>query len=86
MSDETNNLTPKLSKLLTLAEIQKLYPLVNSERDWKIDVNSHQLVDKIIELWFKSQGYDFWKNPFPEVIEWTLIENKEIQFIYIIES
>ena len=76
MSDETNNLIPQLSKLLTLAEIQKLYPLVNSERDWKIDVNSHQLVDKIIELWFESQGYDFWINPFPEVIEWTVTENK----------
>lgn len=32
---------PRLSKLLTQSEIQQLYPLVNSDRDWKIDINSH---------------------------------------------
>ena len=79
----TSDIIPRLSKVLTQSEIQQLYPLVNSERDWKIDVNSHQLIDKIIELWFKSQGYDFYNNPFPEVFEWTLNKDKEIEFIYL---
>jgi hypothetical protein len=77
---------PRLSKVLTQSEIQQLYPLVNSDRDWKIDVNSHQLVDKIIELWFETQGYDFWNNPFPEVVEWSVSKDKEIEFVYVLNE
>jgi hypothetical protein len=77
---------PRLSKVLTQWEIQQLYPLVNSDRDWKIDVNSHQLVDKIIELWFETQGYDFWNNPFPEVVEWSISKDKEIEFVYVLNE
>jgi len=77
---------PRLAKVLTQSEIQQLYPLVNSDRDWKIDVNSHQLVDEIIELWFETQGYDFWDNPFPEVVEWTVTKDKEIEFVYVLNK
>ena len=77
---------PRLSKVLTQSEIQQLYPLVNSDRDWKIDVNSHQLVDKIIELWFETQGYDFWDNPFPEVVEWAVSKDNEIEFVYVLNE
>ena len=38
---------PRLSKKLTQAEIQQLYPLVNTGREWYVDVNSHELVDKM---------------------------------------
>ena len=76
----------RLSKVLTQSEIQQLYPLVNSDRDWKIDVNSDQLVDKIIELWFETQGYDFWDNPFPEVVEWSVSKDKEIEFVYVLNE
>lgn len=81
-----SDITPRFTKLLTQSEIQELYPLVNSDRDWQIDVNSHNLVDKIIELWFETQGYDFWDNPFPEVIEWTLNKNNEIEFVYVLNE
>ena len=77
---------PRLSKTLTQSEIQHLYKFVNSDRDWKIDVNSYQLVDKIIELWFKTQGYDFWHNPFPEVIECSISKDNEIEFVYILDE
>ncbi len=77
---------PRLSKVLTQSEIQQLYPLVNSDRDWKIDVNSHQLVDKIIELWFETQGHDFWDNPFPDVVEWSVNKDNEIEFVYVLNE
>ena len=77
---------PRLSKVLTQSEIQQLYPLVNTGREWHIDVNSHQLVDKIIELWFEKQGYDFWDNPFPEVVEWSVSKDKEIEFVYLLNE
>lgn len=57
------------TKTLTKPEIDELYKLVNQPGDWKIDVNSYELVDKLIELWFKSQGYDFWNNPYPEIAD-----------------
>ena len=76
---------PRLSKVLTQSEIQQLYPLVNTGREWHIDVNSYQLVDKIIELWFETQGYDFWDNPFPEVVEWSVNKDKEIEFVYCLK-
>lgn len=79
----SNNIIPCITKVLTQADIQKLYPLVNSERGWKIDVNSHKLVDKIIELWFETQGYDFWDNPYPDVTEWTVNKDNEIKFTYV---
>lgn len=68
-------------KLITRKEIQELYPLVNSKRDWYVDEHSFEFVDKIIEKWFESKGYDFWDNPYPEVLEWKIID-KEILFIY----
>ena len=74
------------TKKLTTAEIKTLFPLVNGDRDWKISLESHHLIDKIIELWFESQGYDFWHNPFPDVVEWTLTKEKEIEFIYILQK
>jgi hypothetical protein len=74
------------TKILTQKEIQNLYPLVNSGRNWHIDINSYELVDKIIELWFESEGFDFWNNPFPEVIEWSVSEDKEIKFVYVLNN
>ena len=73
----------QVTKKLTTDEITKLYQFVNKGRDWKINIKTHELVDKIIELWFKSQGYDFWYNPYPEVTEWTIDDNNEITFTYI---
>jgi hypothetical protein len=70
-------------KHLTKSEIQKLFPLVNRQGDWHIQTDSYQLVDKIIELWFEAQGYDFWNNPYPEVVEWELTKEKEIIFRYV---
>lgn len=70
-------------KHLTTIEIQKLLPLVNRQGDWQIRTDSYQLVDKIIELWFETQGYDFWNNPYPEVVEWELTKEKEIIFRYV---
>jgi len=70
-------------KHLTKSEIQKLFLLVNRNGDWQIRTDSYQLVDKIIELWFETQGYDFWNNPYPEVVEWELTKEKEIIFRYI---
>ena len=70
-------------KHLTKSEIEKLFPLVNRQGDWQIRTNSYQLVDKIIELWFESQGYNFWNNPYPEVVEWELTKEKEIIFRYV---
>jgi hypothetical protein len=77
---------PRLSKVLTQSEIKQLYPLVNTGREWHIDVNSPKLVDKIIELWFETQGYDFWDNPFPEVVEWSVSKDKEIEFVYVLNE
>lgn len=73
-------------KHLTKDEITNLYKLVNKPGDYHVRTDSYQLVDKIIELWFESQGYDFWNNPYPEVIEWELTKEKEIIFKYIIEN
>lgn len=73
-----------ITKTLSKDEISELYKNVNTGRDYHIDVNSYQLVDKIIELWFESQGYDFWDNPFPDIVEWELTKDKEIIFKYII--
>ena len=70
-------------KHLTKIEIQKLFPLVNRQGDWQIRNDSYQLIDKIIELWFETQGYDFWDNPYPEVVEWELTKEKEIIFRYV---
>jgi len=72
------------TKTLTSEEIDKLYPLVNDPREWRINVNSHELIDKLIELWFNTQGYDFWENPYPEVTEMSYTPGeKEITFTYI---
>lgn len=78
-----NELIQQKEKHLTKAEIEKLFLLVNRQGDWQIRVNSPQLVDKIIELWFDEQGYDFWQNPYPEVVEWELTAENEIIFRYV---
>jgi hypothetical protein len=77
---------PRLSKVLNQSEIQHLYSFVNTGREWHVNVNSHELVDKIIELWFETQGYDFWNNPFPDVVEWSVNKDKEIEFVYILNE
>lgn len=77
-----NDVQKLYTKTLTKKEIESLYSLVNGPRDWHIDVNSFELVDKIIELWFDDQGYDFWDNPYPEIMEWE-VKNEEIIFSYI---
>jgi len=74
----------QFTKKLTQSEIQQLYPLVNSQQDWKIDVRTHKLVDKIIELWFETQGYDFWDNPYPDVVEYSVTRENEIEFMYVL--
>jgi len=75
------SLTKTYTKTLTKDEVQRLYLSVNKPGDWQIDVNSHELADKINELWFKEQGYDFWNNPYPDVTEWSL-DNNELTFTY----
>lgn len=78
-----SELIKRLTKTINQTKIQELYPLVNGPRDLHINVNSYQLVDKIIELWLEEQGYDFWDNPYPEIIEWTVTKEKEIIVTYI---
>lgn len=84
--ENLGDITPRLFKVLTQSEIQQLYPLVNSDRDWKIDVNSYQFVDRIIELWFETQGYDFWHNPYPEVVEWSVSKDNDLTFVYVLNE
>jgi len=81
----TGAVIPTLSKTLTQSEIQKLYPQVNDSDRYYIDVNSYQFVDRIIELWFETQGYDFWDNPYPEVTQWSITKDNEVEFVYIKE-
>jgi len=71
------------TQILTKDDIEKLYPMVNQPKDWQIDVGSHELIDKIIELWFETQGYDFWNNPYPDVTEWIKTKDNEIIFKYM---
>lgn len=70
-------------KHLNKKEIEELFPLVNKNGDWKINIDSYQLVDKIIEIWFQTQGYDYWENPYPEVVEWEVTNEREIFFKYV---
>jgi hypothetical protein len=71
-----------VSTCITKAEIELLYPKVNDGiRGVYVDLQSHNLVDKIIELWFESFGYSFWDNPYPDVLEWHL-KDEEIHIIY----
>lgn len=69
-------------KKLTKREIESLFSRVNTGRDYYVDPSSHHLVDKLIELWFESQGYDFWHNPYPEVERWEVNEVGEVDFWY----
>ena len=48
------SLAVRHTKKLTQAEIQALYPLVNTGRAYYVDLNSWAFVDKIIELWFET--------------------------------
>lgn len=80
------DLLEQKEKKLTRAEIEKLFQKVNRPRDWQIRTDSHKLVDRIIVMWFESQGYDFWNNPYPDVIEWTVTKEKEIFFKYVPQS
>ena len=63
-------------------EIEALYQLVNTGRDYYIDPNSPQFADKIIELWFETQGYDFWSNPY-EVTELSIGKDGSMEFKYV---
>jgi len=76
----------RIEKVLKRHEIEQLYQHVNTGRRWAIDVKSHDLIDEIIRLWFEQQGYDFWQNPYPEVVEWSISKENEITFVYIIEE
>jgi len=73
-------------KHLTKKEIQELFPLVNTGREYYVNTQNYEIVDKIIELWFRTQGYDFWNNPFPEVVEWSVTKDKEIEFVYVLNE
>ena len=64
-------------------EINALFHFVNTGREYYVDPNSPQFLDKIIELWFDTQGYDFWKNPYPEVTEVAIEKDGSIEFKYI---
>jgi hypothetical protein len=77
------SLAKRHTKKLTTAEIQALYPYVNTGREWHVDENSFELVDKIVKLWFETQGYDFYDNPYPDVVEVVITKEKEIEFTYI---
>ena len=78
-------LIKKHSKTLTTEEIRALYPLVNDcHRGTYVDETSWQFVDKIIELWFEEQGYDFWDNPYPDVVEWEITKDNNLVFSYIL--
>lgn len=52
-------------------EVERLYQKVNAPGDRRphVSSNSWQLADRIVELWFEEQGYDFWDNPYPDVEE-----------------
>jgi hypothetical protein len=78
------NIVKQISVKITNQEIQHFYQFVNSPNDYKIDVKSYQLIDKIIELYFNSIGYDFWNNSYPEVVETHINKNNEIEFVYIL--
>lgn len=79
----TKEIIKPVTVFLTNEDIQKLYPYVNTGREYHVDVNSYELLDKIIELWFQTKGYDFWQNPYPEVTEMTLTKDKEVEFTYL---
>ena len=67
---------------ISKAEIQLLYPQFNTGRRYYVDPNSPKFVNEIIELYFDSKGYDFWNNPYPDVTEWSVV-NDEIIMTYI---
>lgn len=76
-----NSLIPIKSKTLTHEEIEVLHASVNDGSRYYIDPSSVQYADRIIELWFEGQGYDFWNNPYPEVTEWEF-KNGNLTFKY----
>lgn len=72
-----------ITTIITKEEIEKLFPQANTGRRMYVDPRSHQFVDEIIELWFQSKGYDFWDNPYPDIIEWEVNKDNEIKVTYI---
>lgn len=65
-------------------DIQRLHDKVNNGDRYHIKLNTHQYVDRIIELWFEEHEYDFWDNPYPEVIEMSYTkESGELTFTYL---
>lgn len=81
-----NNSLPALpgtvTKVLSNDDIQHLFQKVNNGRKWHIDVDSYRLIDEIIELWFETQGYDMWVNPYPDVLESSLSTDGQLEFTY----
>lgn len=71
--------TPQHHKL-TKSEIESLFIGVNTGRRYYVDTTSHRLVDELINLWFESQGFDFWTCP--EVERWEVNEVGEVDFWY----
>lgn len=75
MENEINATKPFLNEeglmefFITKEEVQRMYEKVNVKGDRRphVDTRSWKLVDRIIEIWFEEQGYDFWDNPYPEV-------------------
>jgi len=68
---------------LSQSDIKNYFEKINNSTTWYVNIKSAQLVDKIIEYWFRDNGYDFWNTPYPEVIEWQVTRNNEIIFKYI---
>jgi hypothetical protein len=67
---------------ISQAEVQELFPKVNQGRDTYVDPKTQQFVEKIIELWFQTLGYDFWNNPYPDVEEWSCPKTGGIDLSY----
>lgn len=73
-----------ITQTLVQADIEKLMPEINTGREWYIDPESYQFIDKVIEMWFRTQGYDYFDNPYPDVIEMISNSEKgELTFKYI---
>jgi len=75
-------LTKQYTQALSQEEVSELYKKVNNDGKWYVSPKSYLLADKIIELWFETQGYDFWNNPYPEVMEVAIKKDNGIEFTY----
>lgn len=77
MESNVKNTKPFLNQdglmefFISKEEVERMYQKVNVPGDRRpyVQTNNWKLVDRIIEIWFEEQGYDFWDNPYPEVEE-----------------